>query len=228
MLLSDTISLQPGASFTGCEPVNCGCLLSLGQQMWLRSTFPLVKTSVHMPSKTNTGKRKQWHRPKKERATNMHIHGFAFAWSVAHSTQCVQRLASFALFSRVSPPVAGVELLISTAMNTLPEDGEGGREHCVRSCWCAGQYYFCLISWFPVTPCRRLLLRGQDGWQEENQKKTKMKEERLTAAVDDGRWTVSPENNSGIHSRSEHHEAGCNSSSTDETCGIRFIVPLNG
>lgn len=84
----------------------------------------------------------------------MHIHGFAFAWSIPHSAQRVQRLSSFALSSLVSPPVAGVELLISTAMNTLPEDGEGGREHCVRSC--AGQYYFCLISWFPVTPCRRL------------------------------------------------------------------------
>lgn len=87
----------------------------------------------------------------------MHKHGFAFAWSLPHSAQRVQRLSSVALSSLVAPPVAGVELLISTAMNTLPEDGEGGREHCVRSCLCAGQYYFCLISWFSVTPRRRLL-----------------------------------------------------------------------
>lgn len=82
---------------------------------------------------------------------------------------------SVSFFSDLSfllpPPVAGVELLISTAMNTLPEDGEGGREHCVHSCLCVGQHYFCLISWFPVTPRRRLVLRGRDKMTRRNQRR---------------------------------------------------------
>lgn len=84
-------------------------------------------------------------------------------------------LSLFLFFSYLSfllpPPVAGVELLISTAMNTLPEDGEGGREHCVHSCLCVGQHYFCLISWFPVTPRRKLVLRGRDKMTRRNQRR---------------------------------------------------------
>lgn len=38
---------------------------------------------------------------------------------------------SLSLVTPLSSPVAGVELLISTAMNTLPKDGEGRRESCV-------------------------------------------------------------------------------------------------
>lgn len=59
--------------------------------------------------------------------------------------------------SSVSSSVVGVELLISIAMNTLPEDGEG-KAMCACFCVfvCVGHCYFCLISWFPMTSCRRL------------------------------------------------------------------------
>lgn len=104
-----------------------------------------------------------------------------------------------ALSSLVSPPVAGVELLISTAMNTRPEDGEGGRQAgrqagntvCARTC--------ALASTISVSSAdsrwrlaEKLFWEDWTGWQEESQKKTKRKmkmeewEERLTTGVGDG------------------------------------------
>ena len=79
------------------------------------------------------------------------MYGFAFAWGLTYSAQQVQGLPpslslspfsplfalSLPLVSPLSSPVAGVELLISTAMNTLPKDGEGsGGTLCVCVCVC--------------------------------------------------------------------------------------------
>lgn len=78
---------------------------------------------------------------------HIHMYGFAFASSHILSSACPKTPSLFlplslvlfislslSLVTPLSSPVAGVELLISTAMNTLPKDGEGRRESCVCVC----------------------------------------------------------------------------------------------